>query len=84
MWSWKEMKKQILDNILGEAGPSKRFATIDKPLGNGRFLVKDEYGRKIEVDSSVAWDVGDGVTIDKGGRVVDKSSKLKVKKMYQV
>ena len=78
------MKKQILDNILGEAVPAKRFAVIVRPLGNGRFVVKDVYGRRTEVDSSTPWSVGDGVTVDKDGRIVDKASKLKVKKMYQV
>lgn len=84
MWYWKEMKKQILDNILDDPVPVKRFATVYKPLGGNRFIVKDLYGRKTEVDSSTPRSVGDGVTIDKSGRIVDKASRLKVKKLYQV
>ena len=73
----------MIERLFRKEYPLKRFATIVKPIANGRYLVSDTTGRNYEVDANTSWNVGEGVTIT-DFRIVGRAAKFETPIAHEV
>jgi len=75
--------REIIENLLRKPEPAKKFCSVVKPLGPGRYQVKDAQGRLITVDADKPWKIGAGVRVSQG-RIVAGAAQVKQPKVYEV
>jgi len=80
-----KMRKQIINNLTRSEEPAKRFCHVVKPLGDGRYQVRDGAGRHFDVDAEtgVNWQPGDGVAV-RDLRIIGRAARWRTPTIYEV